>query len=299
MRRALSLVLALLGPATALGAQQAIATGRPAAPDGAIRIWSAIGSLRITTWSRDSISVRGRVDADAGRFVLGGTRTALKLAIETREGAEPRGVADLDIQVPAQARLWIKTAAAEVEVTAGGGTIEITTVSGRVRVAGQAASVAVEALDGNVELACVSPAARAETASGTIVVRGVIADLDARSVSGPLFVGMEGAVRQVRMETVSSEIAFKGDLVPGGRLSAETHGGDIELRLPPTLGATWQLVSYLAAPVNELLPAGTLRPGGQKGEFTARTGDGQATIGVRTFKGRVVLKARGDERSGP
>ena len=151
----------------------------------------------------------------------------------------------------------------------------------------------METLDGNVELALEGPLARVRTASGTIVVRGILQELDAETVSGPLLVGMEGSVHRVRLQTVASEIAFKGDLDADGHLEAATHGGDIELRLPPRLAATWQLVSYVAAPVNELLPPSLLRPGSRKGEWVATTGDGRATVQVRTFKGRVVLKARG------
>lgn len=287
------LALLLLAGVTGLGAQGAIRTGRPASPEAAIRLWLPRGSVRITTWARDSVDVRGRVDPQAGRFLIGGSPAALKLVVEPPEGRDADGIADLDVIIPAGARLWVTSAAAEVEVTAGGGSVEVSSVSGRVRVAGSAASVAVETLDGNVELACLSPLARVRTASGVLVVRGILQELDARSVSGPLFIGMEGAVRQVHLETVSSEIAFKGDLVPDGRLQAETHGGDIELRLPPGLAATWHLVSYGGRPDDQLLPAGLLRAGTTKGEWTARSGDGRATVDVRTFKGRVVLKIRG------
>ncbi len=287
------LALLLLAGATGVEAQGAIRTGRPASQDAAIRLWLPRGSVRITTWSRDSVDVRGRVDPQAGRFLMGGSPTALKVVVEPPEGRAADGIADLDVVIPAGARLWVTSAAAEVEVTAGGGSVEVTSVSGRIRVAGNAASVAVETLDGNVELACQSPLARVRTASGVLVVRGVLQELDARSVSGPLFIGMEGAVRQVHLETVSSEIAFKGDLMPDGRLQAETHGGDIELRLPPTLAATWHLVSYGGPPDDQLLPAGLLRAGATRGEWNARSGDGRATVDVRTFKGRVVLKIRG------
>lgn len=292
MIRLLTLLLLLAGPA-GLAAQGAVRTGRPANPDAAIRLWIPRGSVRVTTWARDSVHVQGRVDAQAGRFLMGGSPAALKVVIEPPEGRAADGIADLDVVIPAGARLWVTSAAAEVEVTAGGGTVEVTSVSGRVRVAGSAASVAVETLDGNVELACQGPLARVRTASGVLVVRGVLQELDARSVSGPLFIGMEGAVRQVHLETVSSEIAFKGDLVPDGRLQAETHSGDIELRLPPGLAATWHLVSYGGRPDDQLLPAGTLRAGATKGEWSGRSGDGRATVDVRTFKGRVVLKVRG------
>jgi hypothetical protein len=277
-----------------LSAQEAIRDGRNVARDAAIRIFSLTGSLRITAWSRDSVAVNGRVDAGAGRFFIAGTPSALKLAVEPPQDRKPEGTADLDIQVPTDARLWIKSRAADIEIVAGGGTVEVTNVSGRVRVAGRAGSVSVETLDGNVELALESPLGRVRTASGTIVVRGVVRDLDASTVSGALLVGMEGSVARARLETVSSEIAFKGDLDPEGRLNAETHGGDVELRLPVRLGASFHLVSYGGGVVNELVPPPALRKGPGKGEWTIRTGDGRAAVDVRTFKGTVTLKVRGE-----
>ncbi|MEO8140090.1 MAG: hypothetical protein ABI742_10605 [Gemmatimonadota bacterium] len=292
--RSLSLTILLALLPVPLLAQEAIDAGRSARHDVAIRIYSLTGSLRITAWEHDSVHVRGRVDRGVGKFFFGGTREALKLGVEIPDGVEPDGTADLDIQVPAGTRLWVKSAAAEVDITAGGGMVEVINGSGRVRVAGRAESATVETIDGNVELALESPSGRVRTASGTIVVRGVVRDLEATTVSGPLLVGMEGAVQRAHLETVASEIAFKGDLEPEGRLEAETHGGDVELRLPPRLGAAYHLVSYGGALINELVPASAVHPGPHKGEWTFTTGDGRATVDVRTFKGRVTLKVRGD-----
>jgi hypothetical protein len=93
---------------------------------------------------------------------------------------------------------------------------------------------------------------------------------------------------------VASEIAFKGDIEPEGRLQAESHGGDIELRLPARLGAAYHLVSFGGQLVNELVPASAVRAGAHKGEWVFTTGAGRATVDVRTFKGRIVLKLRGE-----
>lgn len=293
-RAAIAVILLCAQP---LLAQETIATGRAASRDAAIRIYSLTGSLRITTWDRDSVAVRGRVDRTAGRFYLGGTREALKLGVESPEGKEPQWTADLEIQVPAGARLWVKSAAADIDITTAGGTVEVTSVSGRVQLNGRAREASVETLDGNCELALTAEMGRARTASGTIVVRGIIQHLDASTVSGPLLVGMEGKVAQIRMETVSSEIAFKGDLVPEGHLSAETHGGDVELRLPASLGAQYHLVSYGKGFINEVVPPSQVRKGAQKGEWNFRTGNGRAAIDVRTFKGTITLKPRHEEGS--
>lgn len=290
---ALALLLAIF--AVPLHAQESIAVSRPAAQNAAIRIQSLTGTIRVTTWTVDSVSVRGRVDPSAGKFYIGGTREALKLGVEYPDGSNSTGTSDLEIKVPAGARLWIKSASADIDVTTTGGTVEVTSVSGRVQLNGTARIAKVETLDGNCELAITAEVSRARTASGTIVVRGVIQNLDAATVSGPLLVGMEGKVASVRLETVSSEIAFKGDLIPEGRISAETHGGDVELRLPASLGAQWHLVSYGKGFNNEVVPASQVRKGAQKGEWNFTTGNGRAVVDVRTFKGTITLKARHEE----
>lgn len=290
-------VLLLFGLAPlplSLAAQAVVDAAQGADANVAIRVSSLTGSLRITTWGRDSVAVRGRVDVGAGRFYLRGVRSALKLGIEPPDSGAPQGMADLDIVIPDGARLWVKSSAAEIDITAGGGIVDVTNVSGQVRVAGQATSVSVETLDGNVELALQSPSGHVRTASGTIVVRGVVNDLDASTVSGRLLIGMEGPVDRVRLETVSSKIAFKGDLTREGRLEAETHGGDVELRLPERLQAAYHLVSYGGGLVNQLVPPQAVRKGTGKGEWTFQTGDGRATVEVRTFKGTVTLKVRGE-----
>lgn len=294
--RALAVLSVLLTFATAPAhAQESISASRPAARDAAIRIYSLTGSLRVTTWERDSVTVRGRVDRSAGKFYIGGTREALKLGVEASESKLPSGTADLEIRVPANARVYIKSAAADIDCTATGGTIEVVSVSGRVQLNGTPREASVETIDGNAELVITSDVARARTASGTIVVRGVIQDLHASTVSGPLLVGMEGRVASVRLETVSSEIAFKGALVPDGKLSARTHSGDVELRLPASLGARWDLVSYGKGFINEVVDASKVIKGAQKGEWHFRTGDGQASVDVRTFKGVITLKPRHEE----
>jgi hypothetical protein len=285
-------LLATLCAAAPLTAQEQLNAGTPASTTAAIRIWSLSGSIRITTWRRDSVSVRGRVDPAVGRFYLGGSREALKLGIESAAGVTPSGTADLEVRVPAGARLWVKSAAAEVDLTLDGGSAEIISVGGRVRVAGVAHEVSVETIDGNVELACEGDLAKVRTASGTVVVRGVIQQLDAGSVSGALLIGMEGKVQSVQLQTASAEIAFKGDLQPEGVLHAETHGGEIELRLPPHLGARWHLVSFGAGIVNQLVPASAVQAGPNRGEWQFVTGDGRATVDVRTFKGSVTLIKR-------
>jgi hypothetical protein len=278
-----------------LQAQHAVREGRPAARDAVIRLSLPAGFLRLTAWEHDSIDVRGRLDGAATSFVLGGSTASLKGGVKSAATGAGAGSADLEVRLPREARIRIQSGAAEVEITAGGGTVEVSGTSGRIRIAGRAERIMVETLDGNIEFAAVAREGTVRSADGTVVVRGVLDVLDASTVNGPLYVGMEGPIGRVRLETVSSEIAFKGRLTREGRLNAETHGGDIELRLPPSTGASFHLVSYGSGIRNEMVAPEAVRAGSAKGEWSFTTGDGAATVDVRTFKGRVVLLPKAEE----
>jgi DUF4097 and DUF4098 domain-containing protein YvlB len=289
------MLLALTVPVSALEAQGTIHEGRPADRDAVIRLFLPAGFLRVTTWERDSLDVRGRLDGGATSFMLGGPTPSLKGGVKVPPARSTTASADLEVRMPRDARVRIQSGAAEVEVTAAGGSVEVVGTSGRVRVVGRADRVSVETLDGNIELAAVAREGTVRSADGTVVVRGVLDALDASTVNGPLYVGMEGPISRARLETVSSEIAFKGRLTHEGRLMAETHGGDIELRLPPSIGASFHLVSYGPGIRNKMVPAEAVAAGPEKGEWTFTTGDGAAVVDVRTFKGRVVLLPRAEE----
>lgn len=271
-----------------LGAQGDVSARRATRPDVALKIYCVRGTLRVTGWSKDSVSASGYVDASLGRFFIGGTAEGMKLGIEAPDSATV-GTAVLDVNVPQGARVWVKTATGDVEISGVTGTVDVFTVSGHTRVEGTPAVVTAESLDGNIELAVESPDARARTASGTIVLRGVIREITASSVSGPLFIGMEGKIGRARFESVSGEIAFKGDLEPDGALEAESHSGNIELRLPERMGATYSLSGYAGKMSTEFQRVPSAPP---KGEWRFVVGDGHARVTVRTFKGRVELKKR-------
>jgi hypothetical protein len=284
-----------LGPA-GLAAQGTVSIGRACGPEATVRIVVPHGAVRITTWTRDSIVVRGRLDASAGKLTLEGTTDALRLGLVRPEGARGLGLADLEIVVPRNVRLWFTASSASLDYAAEGGELTAVTTGGRVRVTGTVRVAVVETLDGNVELGVTARSARLRTATGTIVARGVVQELDASSVSGPLLIGMEGPIQQARLESTSAAISFKGDLHADGRLVAETHGGDVDLRLSPRLEATWLLVNWGGILDNQLVPATVVRPVGKKGEWRFITGRGTARVEVRTFKGTILLQPRPLER---
>jgi DUF4097 and DUF4098 domain-containing protein YvlB len=165
-----------------------------------------------------------------------------------------------------------------VDATGLAGEVEVTAARGRIRVEGPARRVEIEALEGNVEV--VGPAARVavRTGGGTALVRGVRGALDVATVSGEIAVGA-ARVTTARLASVSGAVSFKGVVEPGGTLEATSFSGDVELRLPPELAATFEL----RAP-----------PGRLTSEFGAGakvvTRGGGAWIVAATQKGALALR---------
>ena len=128
------------------------------------------------------------------------------------------------------------------------------TTAGRLHLEGAPRTVTAETLDGNVEVAGPVTSLRVRTAGGTVVLRGTRGGLTVTTVSGAILVGGARTSR-ARLETVSGEIAWKGAIERGGSLDTQTHSGNIELRLPPALGADLEL----SAPAGNISSEFTLK----------------------------------------
>lgn len=116
------------------------------------------------------------------------------------------------------------------------------------------------------------------------MARGIRGDITITTISGPILIGGARILRG-RLETVSGEISWKGAIEAGGVLEAQTHSGDIELRLPRNRGRPRAL-----RPSRGIHSEFALR-GKPSASGTLRTtiGDGGAAIIARTFRGRSSL----------
>jgi DUF4097 and DUF4098 domain-containing protein YvlB len=281
------ITLAAMSISTASFAQQRIHEVRHVESGASIRIINLAGSVHVTGWDRDSVAVVGVPGDSNARFFIGGSDRSLKLGLDTPEGTPIRWPTDLDVRVPAASRVWIKTATGEIDADNLTGEVSAVTVGGRVRIGGTLRELTAESMDGSIEIAADATSARVRTANGTIVLRGVLRQVEASSVSGELLVGMTGPIEHARLETISGNVSFKGPLTADGSLEVESHDGDIELRMPPTLSATYDLNAYGGTIRNELVPRGA----SVKGEQHLVIGTGSARVSVRTFKGTVAVKA--------
>jgi hypothetical protein len=293
--------LALLGGQAT--AQTRIDERWPLDPAGSVRIVNPVGTIRVRGWDADSLAVSARLARRAGRFYAAGdahVRTlGVDIAVETGGGAGTG--AELDVRVPRGATVWVKSGTASIEVEGVDGTLDLRSEGGTIRVLGTPQDVTAETMDGSVEVAGGTARARVKTVSGDILLRGASQDLGASTLSGRIVVRAAGwqrggtGVQRGKFESVTGEIRFEGELGRGGVLEVESQSGPIEVRVPASAVADFDVLTIGGTITNHL---GDAQPkpragGGGKGqELRFSTGPGGAQVTARSFKGAILLEPK-------
>ena len=283
----LGLVLALAAPVGGVLGQAPAGRNRfeqrwPFAADGSVRIINPAGRIRVIGWDVDSLAASGR---GPGTLAAPGTAAVRKLVVT--------GKAELEVHVPRGARVWVKSASADIDVVGVDGTLDLNSVGGAIHVVGTPADVTAETMGGPVELAGGSGRARVKTVSGDILLRGASVDLGASTLSGTIVVRAAGwqrggtGVQRGHFESVTGDIRFDGELGRGGIVEVESQSGAIALRVPATTVADFDLLTIGGSITNRLTADVA-----ERGALRASTGPGGAQVIVRSFKGSISLEAK-------
>jgi hypothetical protein len=291
--RHISLLGALCLAALPVAAQQRVERRHPASPTTSVRltVLAPRAEIRVVGWTRDSLVLTGTVES--GARVDGGVSAdgrGGKFYVESHSAGE--GVERLELRVPRGARVWVKASTAEVDVSGISGGLDLNIVGGRIRVAGSPRELNAESMDGDIEVASAVPWLRAKSAAGSITLRGGGDDVAASSVSGRIVV-TGGRFVRARFESVTGEIDLDADVERQGMLTVDSHAGDVTLRVPPALPATYDVSTVAGEIVNELTAARAVFARERRSrEIGFVTGGGGAQITIRTFKGSVALRRR-------
>ncbi len=272
--------LMVLGASTAL-AQRPIDERRPAAREGTVKISNAVGSVRITGWSKDTIAIAGTIAEGAEiDFQVGGRETSIRVTAPTSSSLQPVDPSAIEVRVPRQSSVAVRTVEASIQVSGVQGSADVESQTGDVRVSGPIRTVYAESAGGDVDLDVSTKVARAKTVDGDITVREARGYLDVSTVSGTLQVfGLE--VWETELTSVSGDISFEGSLSREGSLYVESHSGTIDLALDPNQRADFDVLSVAGAIENSLSDA------------TGRTfsvGGGGTQVKIKSFKGVVKIR---------
>ena len=274
--------------ASPLAAQKKIERRLPLGMEGAFRVMNMVGSVVVHGWAKDTVLIRGTL-APGDQFFAGGGYTGAKMFIESGDQRDPKP-ANLEIWVPSRARVWVKTATANIDVDGVEGGLDLYVVSGTIDVTGSPRELNAEAIDGDIHIVGSPAWLRAKSASGTITLRGGSADAGISTVSGTVKID-GGTFERLKIETVTGNVGFAGQLDRSGTFDFDTHSGAIDIAIPDKTSASFSVVTIagdISNNVNRSRP--TAGRFGRGSELTTDAGDGGAKVSVRTFKGSVTLR---------
>jgi hypothetical protein len=289
------LVVALVAVATCampLHAQRKVHAAYATTPDVSVRLFAAVATVQVIGWDRDSVVVSGVVamgsDVALGTPGIGPTR-GLKLFVESpTEQAAREG--SLMVRVPRGARVWLKTGSADVTVTDMTGGVDVNVVGGSITVRGNPRELRAESMDGAVTIDGAPSWMRVKTATGNITMRGG-EDIGASTISGAID-ARGGQVERVKLESTTGDIRFALGLARGASAEMETHSGAIDVQL------SRKTMAYVdAATVTGTIENAwsKMRPvAGHEGRgmtFTSANGEIGGRVVLRSFKGRITLRA--------
>lgn len=301
-------------------AQRQVNERHDASATGTVEIQMNSGSVRVTGWSRNEVQVTGTLSRSGDRVEMDGGGRAVEVRVASRNGGRGAAAA-LEVRVPAGSTLVVGAGSAPITVGGITGSVEATSASGpvtvqssarRVEVVAQSGPVTVDgqtdvldvtAMSGPVRVnANVRQRAVIEALSGPVDLLGTVGEVQVNAVSGP--VRVTNATGRVEIEAVSGNVtvngtrlrgnvqSVSGNLVVGGTLGGalalESHGGNVELRLPQGASAEVEVHTF----------SGSLRSdfgngSGSRGrERHVTIGRNGPAVTVTTFSGDVKLLRR-------
>jgi DUF4097 and DUF4098 domain-containing protein YvlB len=285
------LMAVLLAAPLAAGGGERVDARRAAAADAIVEIDGAGGALRIVGWDKAEVWVTGTLGAGAEELDLSGPPDRVSVDVDTM--GHPDSVkSDLEIRVPAGARVHVSAMSADISFAGVTGTVEADTVAGDISVTGSAREVTLESVNGSVTAACACARAQVESVNGAVTVTGGHGEIEASTVNGALTV-TGGKFERAKLETVNGRITFEGELLRRATLGAESVGGSIELRLPAGTDAHFTVNTFSGSIRNDWGAEGrrTSRYTREQ-ELSFTAGSGGASVGVQTLSGDVILTKR-------
>jgi DUF4097 and DUF4098 domain-containing protein YvlB len=128
--------------------------------------------------------------------------------------------------------------------------------------------------------------------NGTVTIRDASGELEASTVHGKLQV-LGGSYERAEIESVAGAVRFEAAVSARAALSIDTVSGPVELLLPASVAAEFQVSSFSGRITNELGPAAE-KPSKwtPQTELRFTTGSGGARITVETLSGAIGIRKR-------
>ena len=262
-----------------------------AAPDGEVDVSNIAGSVTISGWSRDEVEVTGTLGRNVKELIFerDGDTVTVQVKVPRRGGS---GIdSDLTIKVPEKSSLEVSTVSADIEISDTSGEQELSTVSGDIETESAGNDISASAVSGDIEISGDKSTNETDvsTVSGDVTLFRGSGTVRAESVSGDLLID-EGLFGRAVLGAVNGEIVFRAGLEKGGRFSAETVNGDIDVEFAGDVSAKIDIETFNGSIRNCFGPEAERTSKYTPGwELSFTEGDGDGRIDMSTMNGSLNI----------
>jgi hypothetical protein len=297
------------GPRAAVAGTKAVDETRSASATGTVEIENVAGSVVVTGWDRNEVTVKGTIDPEA-TFEFSGAGENTKISIRYPHdfgglGHRRDRESDLEIQVPRGSSLDVQVVSADATIKDVSGRLDLDCVSGTVSVEGKTAASAgvgkaedtlqrinINSVSGSVTLVASGARAKVESVSGDVACTLDRGEVECSNVSGGTTI-TGGDLEAADVSAVSGSVEFTGTPVDNGRFSFTSHSGSVTLLLPADVSAEISAETFSGDIMCEFGGNATRTSKYAPGkELELTLGDGGAQIEANSFSGTVELRKK-------
>ena len=198
-----------------------------------------------------------------------------------------------EVIVPSGTEVSAKSVSGDIEVTNVQGELKAETVSGEVEIQEAEKLVSAKSVSGNVEVDSARGTENIEisSVSGDVKVDGLEASrVTFESVSGDIEI-TDADCGRASIKTVSGDVRYVGSLEASGRYEFKSHSGDVNIAVSGDTGFEIDAKSF-SGEIESDFPLEVHSVGGERRKLNGVYGDGSAYIEATTFSGDVNIEKR-------
>jgi hypothetical protein len=268
---------------------------RTAEPDGVVSVENLIGTVTVTGWSKNEVSVTGYLGEGPEGLTIDRDGDEISIVVEwpdehDRHTTHKDSDSRLEVSVPAGSEVRVEGVNTEVTVAKVNGALQLSTVNGSITVTGSPENVEAETVNGSIDIDAETGEVDAETVNGRITIKGSHKEVSAQTVNGDISVNGSG-LDSADFGTVSGSIEFTGSLAKRGSFDFETHSGSVILHLPKDTSAEFDVETFSGKIFNDFGPQAEKTSKYAPGyELSFTVGSGSAQVSASSFSGRVEIR---------
>jgi DUF4097 and DUF4098 domain-containing protein YvlB len=250
------------------------------------------GEVVIHAWEKEAIRVQAR-HTSAAKISISNDANVVTV---TADSQKHTGSIDYDISAPGWMAIRIEGQYDYVSVEGVQGELSIETVRGDIVLKNVGSAIA-KTIEGEIQIDGARGKLTLSSVNEDIKVAGATGEVAADTTNGQITLTRMEAT-SVEVATVNGDVAYEGTLSDRGRYSFTNHNGDVELSVPDTANATFNVRTYNGEFTTSLPVKGPDPSQVRRGRRIAYTlGNGSADVELESFGGDIKLRRAGAART--